>query len=95
MEQSEGRSGRGFASMDPHRQREIASKGGRAAHAKGSAHQFTAEEARQAGRKGGTSVSRDRRHMSEIGRRGGIASHQSAAVRRSAPGSDASDQRYE
>ncbi|MGB9988810.1 KGG domain-containing protein [Pseudoduganella rhizocola] len=40
---------RGFASMDPQRQREIASQGGRAAHAKGTAHEFTSEEARRAG----------------------------------------------
>jgi general stress protein YciG len=44
---------RGFASMDANRQREIASKGGRAAHEKGTAHEFTPEEARAAGRKGG------------------------------------------
>lgn len=44
---------RGFASMDPDKQREIASKGGRAAHAKGTAHEWTREEAREAGRKGG------------------------------------------
>ena len=44
---------RGFASMSPEQQREIASKGGRAAHEKGTAHEWTAEEARRAGRKGG------------------------------------------
>ena len=44
---------RGFASMNPEKQREIASKGGKAAHAKGTAHEFTPEEARVAGRKGG------------------------------------------
>jgi general stress protein YciG len=44
---------RGFASMSPEKQREIASKGGRAAHEKGTAHEWTADEARQAGRKGG------------------------------------------
>ncbi|HEX7282381.1 MAG TPA: KGG domain-containing protein [Vicinamibacterales bacterium] len=44
---------RGFASMSPEKQREIASKGGRAAHAKGTAHEWSAEEARRAGRKGG------------------------------------------
>jgi general stress protein YciG len=44
---------RGFASMTPEKQREIASKGGRAAHAKGTAHEWTSEEARFAGRKGG------------------------------------------
>src|SRR5947207_8030120 len=62
---------RGFASMDPTKQREIASKGGRAAHAKGTAHEFTSDEARVAGRKGGEAVSRDRAHMSAIGREGG------------------------
>jgi general stress protein YciG len=46
-------SNRGFASMDPDKQREIASKGGKAAHESGNAHEFTSEEAREAGRKGG------------------------------------------
>lgn len=45
--------GRGFAAMEPKRQREISSEGGRAAHRSGHAHQFTSEEAREAGRKGG------------------------------------------
>src|SRR5947209_4051415 len=62
---------RGFASMDPAKQREIASKGGRAAHAKGTAHEFDSSEARVAGRKGGEAVSRDRAHMAQIGRKGG------------------------
>jgi len=44
---------RGFAAMDPQAQRAIAAKGGRAAHQKGTAHEFTSEEARIAGRKGG------------------------------------------
>ena len=44
---------RGFASMSPEKQREIASKGGRAAHEKGTAHEWNADEARNAGRKGG------------------------------------------
>ena len=44
---------RGFAAMSPEKQREIASKGGRAAHQKGTAHEWTSEEARTAGRKGG------------------------------------------
>jgi len=47
--QSGDTSNRGFASMDPERQREIASEGGRAAHASGNAHEFTSEEARKAG----------------------------------------------
>src|SRR6478672_9832076 len=49
----ERRERRGFASMSPEKQREIASKGGRAAHQKGTAHEWTSEEARSAGRKGG------------------------------------------
>jgi uncharacterized protein len=44
---------RGFAAMSAEKQREIASKGGKSAHAKGTAHQFTSEEAREAGTKGG------------------------------------------
>lgn len=44
---------RGFASMDPEKQRNIAQKGGKAAHEKGTAHQWTSDEARIAGRKGG------------------------------------------
>ena len=51
---------RGFSSMGKQKQREIASKGGKAAHQKGTAHEFTSEEARIAGRKGGA-VSRERR----------------------------------
>ncbi len=50
-----GQEDRGFASMDPGKQRAIASKGGRAAHAKGTAHEWTSAEAREAGRKGGLS----------------------------------------
>lgn len=45
--------GRGFAGMDPERQRQISSQGGKAAHQKGTAHEFDSEEAREAGRKGG------------------------------------------
>ena len=66
--------GRGFAGMDPDKQREIASEGGRAAHESGNAHEFTSEEAREAGRKGGEAVSQDREHMADIGRKGGEAS---------------------
>src|SRR6478609_54593 len=71
------RSNRGFASMDREKQKEIASKGGRAAHAKGTAHEFDSGEAREAGRKGGMAVSRNREHMAAIGRRGGEARGQS------------------
>lgn len=73
------KSKRGFASMDPERQREIASKGGRAAHAKGTAHEWSRDEARVAGRKGGEVVSRDRAHMAAIGREGGEARGRSSA----------------
>jgi general stress protein YciG len=64
---------RGFGSMDEQKQREIASEGGKAAHEKGTAHEWTPEEAREAGRKGGEAVSSDREHMAEIGRQGGEA----------------------
>jgi len=72
------KSARGFASMDADKQKEIASKGGRAAHAKGTAHEFDSSEARAAGRKGGMAVSRNREHMASIGRRGGEARGQRA-----------------
>src|SRR5438105_5089652 len=75
---SGGRSNRGFASMDTSKQKEIASKGGKAAHAKGTAHEFDSGEAREAGRKGGMAVSRNREHMATIGRRGGEARGQRA-----------------
>jgi len=63
--------GRGFAGMSEQRQREIAAAGGRAAHKRGTAHEFSSAEARRAGRKGGDAVSRDRSHMARIGRKGG------------------------
>jgi general stress protein YciG len=75
--QARTRSNRGFASMDRDKQKEIASKGGKAAHAKGTAHEFDSGEAREAGRKGGVAVSRNREHMAAIGRRGGEARGQS------------------
>ena len=69
---------RGFASMSPEKQREIASKGGRAALLKGTAHEWTSEEARLAGRKGGQSVPGSKRSFSQnrqlaavAGRKGG------------------------
>ena len=64
---------RGFASMDEEKQRQIASEGGRAAHERGTAHEFDSQEAREAGRKGGEKVSQDREHMADIGRKGGEA----------------------
>ncbi len=77
-----GRStGRGFASMDPERQREIASQGGKAAHQKGTAHEFTSEEARVAGSKGGKAAHQkgtahqfNSQEAREAGRKGGQAS---------------------
>jgi len=65
--------------MDPARQREIASRGGKAAHEKGTAHEWSSTEAREAGRKGGVIVSQDRAHMAAIGREGGES--RSAAAR--------------
>jgi general stress protein YciG len=73
--------GRGFASMDTDKQRSIASLGGRAAHRLGTAHEFSSEEAREAGRKGGEAVSANRAHMAAIGRKGGEASHRGSAKR--------------
>ena len=75
---SGGPAKRGFAAMDENQQREIASKGGQAAHQKGTAHEFDSEEARRAGQKGGEAVSRNQAHMADIGRKGG-ESRQSAA----------------
>lgn len=60
--------------MSTDKQREIARKGGRAAHERGTAHQFTPDEARAAGRKGGERVSTNREHMAAIGRLGGRSS---------------------
>ncbi len=67
------KSKRGFAGMDPEKQRELSSRGGKAAHAKGTAHEWSSEEAREAGRAGGAKVSEDREHMKEIGKKGGYA----------------------
>lgn len=58
---------RGFAAMDPEAQRVIAAKGGRAAHQKGTAHEFTSEEARIAGRKGGEASRGGRRNTPRDG----------------------------
>ena len=73
-ERRQNSSTRGFAAMDPAEQKRIASEGGRAAHQQGVAHEWSREEAREAGRKGGEAVSRNREHMSEIGRKGGLKS---------------------
>ena len=57
---------RGFASMDRNKQREIASKGGKAAHQKGTAHEWTCEEAREAGRKGGMASHRRKQDNDDV-----------------------------
>ena len=85
---SGGRSRRGFASMDPSRQKEIASKGGRAAHEKGTAHEWSSDEARSAGQRGGIAVSRDRVHMATIGREGGESRSRASRAARDAGHSD-------
>jgi general stress protein YciG len=78
---------RGFAAMDENKKREIARKGGIAAHQKGTAHEFTSEEAREAGRKGGTTAHRKGRaheftpeEARAAGRKGGLASQQMEAA---------------
>lgn len=58
--------GRGFASMSEEERREIARRGGRAAHEKGTAHEFTSEEAREAGRKGGEHSHGGRRNTEQV-----------------------------
>jgi uncharacterized protein len=63
---------RGFASMDRNKQREIASKGGKAAHQKGTAHEWTSDEAREAGRKGGMASHR-RKQQQQMGEPGTVA----------------------
>jgi len=52
-------SNRGFASMDPAQQREIASQGGRASHERGTGHEWDSQQAREAGRKGGLARGRN------------------------------------
>lgn len=86
-----GTRNRGFASMDREKQREIARKGGRAAHEKGTAHEFTSDEARAAGRKGGERVSANRDHMSRIGRLGGKHSAGRRQVNRESESSSSAD----
>ncbi|MBS2011321.1 MAG: hypothetical protein JST00_00300 [Deltaproteobacteria bacterium] len=78
---------RGFAAMDRERVREIASKGGKAAHSAGTAHQFSSDEARVAGRKGG---------MAPHVRRGGVrrrTTSESAPAPVSAPRDSSNDGR--
>ena len=79
--QSSGTRNRGFASMDPARQREIASQGGKAAHAKGTAHEFTSEEARRAG-----SMSHGNRQSASAGSGGASRSSSPAKGRQGSQG---------
>jgi uncharacterized protein len=65
---------RGFASMDRSKQREIASKGGKAAHQKGTAHEWTSEEAREAGRKGGMASHRRKQEQTQQSSEAAVAS---------------------
>src|SRR5258708_7631684 len=78
---------RGFASMDQERQRAIASKGGKIAHLRGTAHEFTRDEAREAGRKGGhaahekgTAHQFTTEEAREAGRKGGQRSRRSVST---------------
>ena len=80
-----GQPPRGFARLSAARRREIASLGGKASQASGTAHKFTPEEARQAGIKGGRSVSADIPHMMAIGRLGGISRSKPSGPESEAP----------
>ena len=80
---------RGFASMDSTKQREIASKGGKAAHQKGTAHEWTSEEAREAGRKGGMASHRRRKEGDELG---GMTESGSPEMTERSGGDDQSEQ---
>jgi general stress protein YciG len=86
---------RGFASMDRAKQREIASKGGKAAHQKGTAHEWTSEEARDAGRKGGIASHQRRREQGGQGSERGGSDDFAVAMDRessfSSPGSGSAE----
>lgn len=90
-----GTMNRGFASMDQQKQREIASKGGKAAHLKGTAHEFTSEEARRAGSKGGkaahlkgTAHEFTSSEAREAGSKGGQSAHLAAVQQQPQVGID-------
>jgi general stress protein YciG len=70
--------------MDPELRKKISRMGGRAAHEKGRAHEFTSDEARAAGAKGGAAVSADRTHMSRIGKLGAKARAESIMAKKGA-----------
>ncbi len=75
------KSRKGFAAMDDATKRDLASRGGRAAHAAGTAHEWTVESAKAAGHKGGLQSSSDRAAMAERGRKGGKARAAAIAAR--------------
>ena len=81
---------RGFASMDRAKQRDIASKGGKAAHQKGTAHEWTSEEARDAGRKGGIASHQRRREQT-----GGTVDEPTVAMDRTSSYSSGSGSSFE
>ena len=83
------RSRRGFAAMDPAKRREISSRGGKASHVSGRGHEFSSEEAREAGRRGGEV--RWRGHQSRITE----ADHAGSAQDASLPDSSASRSHFE
>ena len=90
QDRGNGRSLRGFASMDKGKQKEIASKGGRAAHEKGTAHEFNSNEASLAAKKGherGTAHEFTPEEARVAGRKGGLA----RAMNRGKNGSEGSD----
>jgi general stress protein YciG len=91
QEVSVAKEDRGFASMDRAKQREIASKGGKAAHQKGTAHEWTSEEAREAGRKGGMASHRRRKEMQE-GQTGAADETTSPEMTERAGGDDQSEE---
>ena len=75
---------RGFASMDPEKQRTIARKGGRAAHEKGTAHEWTSDEARRAGRKGGLMSHQRRRERKATEPGNGLSTETGSSINASA-----------
>ena len=78
--------------MDRAKQREIASKGGKAAHQKGTAHEWTSEEARDAGRKGGMASHRRRKEMMDQPGGGSESSNAMPANTERAGGDDTNEQ---
>ena len=91
QEVSVAKEDRGFASMDRAKQRESASKGGKAAHQKGTAHEWTSDEAREAGRKGGMASHRRRREQQD-GPMGGAGEMEWPGMTERAGGGDTNEE---